>query len=203
MVLESVSGLKVMCDPYDNSCGYTQPQEEADIVTVSHDHFDHNAVSIVKGSPIVIKETGELEEKGIKIKGIHTWHDTENGSSRGGNIVYRLEIDNINFVHMGDIGHVLTGDQINDLKPCDILSVPVGGVYTVDADGAREIVNQLDPQVVIPIHYHTPSNKIGLNPVDEFLKDFLEVKRDKIWEGTRRDIPEQVVVHVLMAHGEK
>lgn len=202
MVLESVSGLKVLCDPYDDSCGYSPPADAVDIVTVSHDHFDHNAVDVVKGAPVIFKETGEFKEEGIEIRGIHTWHDTEGGNKRGSNIVYRFEIDNINFIHMGDVGHVLTEEQVADIKPCDILAVPVGGVYTVDAGGAREIVSQLDPQIVIPVHYHTPSNKIGLNTAEDFLKDFPEVRREEIWEGTRGDIPERVMIYVLAAHGE-
>lgn len=189
MILESISGRKIMCDPYDESVGYRLSNEDVDIVTVSHDHFDHSAADMVKGEPVVIKKADGFNEKG--------------GAERGDNIVFKFEIDNINFVHMGDIGHVLTDEQVKEIRPCDILAVPVGGVYTVDESGAKEIVNQLNPQIIIPIHYHTPSNKIGLNPVDGFLKNYTEVRREKFWEGTRTDIPERAEVWVLMAHGER
>jgi L-ascorbate metabolism protein UlaG (beta-lactamase superfamily) len=203
MVLETVDGIRIMCDPYDESFGYSIPNDNVDIVTVSHNHFDHNAVSIVKGEPLVIRDKGEYEYEGIKIKGIHTWHDPVGGNKRGENIVFKFCMDNINFIHMGDIGHVLTDGQINDLKPCDILAVPVGGIYTVNTNEAREIVKQLNPQIVIPIHYHTPSGTGELNTADEFLKEFMEVKREKIWEGIRTDIPRETVACVLFAHGEQ
>jgi L-ascorbate metabolism protein UlaG (beta-lactamase superfamily) len=204
MVLETFGGTKIMCDPYDESYGYELPKEEVDILTVSHmQHCDHNAVEIVRGNPKIINETGEYEEKGLKIKGIHTWHDSEFGSKRGDNIVYRFEVDNIFFVHMGDIGHILTDDQVKEITPCDILAVPVGGTYTVDADEAYEIVKQLNPQVVIPIHYHTPSNRIGLDTAEHFLEKFLEIKREKIWEGSRVNITNFQTAYALYAHGEK
>lgn len=204
MVIESVDGVRIMCDPYDDSVGYSLPDKEViDIVTISHDHFDHNAVDTIMGTPKTFREDGEFIERGIKIIGVHTWHDTEEGGKRGGNIAYKFVIDNINFIHLGDIGHILTEQQVKCLTPCDILAVPVGGVFTVDAAGAQEIVKQLNPRIVIPIHYDTPSNKVGLNSADTFMKGFMEVKREKIWTGVRSDIPNQIVVWMLKAHGER
>jgi L-ascorbate metabolism protein UlaG (beta-lactamase superfamily) len=203
MVLESFSGIKIICDPYGEDYGYVQPEEEADIVTISHDHSDHNAVDCVKGNPIVIRESGEFQVKGINICGIHSWHDNKQGSLRGSNIIYRFEIDHISFVHMGDIGHIIEPDQIKQLRPCDILAVPVGGTYTVDSEGAYEIVDKLKPGIVIPIHYHTPLNRISVDTEEKFISKFLEVKKVKFWEGTRKGLPRAAVPYVLEPLGEQ
>lgn len=202
MVIESLNGTKILCDPYDDSVGYRLPDADADIVTVSHNHFDHNAVDIVKGNPYVIRETGEFEHLGIKIKGITTFHDDEGGSKRGINIVFKFVIDNINFLHLGDVGHKLSDEHLKEMSPCDILAVPVGGVYTVDGVDAFEIARQLNPQIIIPVHYDTPSNKVGLNSAADFESRFPEIRRVKFWEGSRKDLPERVVVYTLMALGE-
>ncbi len=202
VVLESLSGLKILCDPYDKSIGYSLPTEEVDIITVSHNHFDHNAVGFVKGSPKVIRKTGEYYEDRININGIHTWHDSEMGRLRGNNISYRIEMDNISFVHLGDLGHVLEIHQVNALMPCDILFIPVGGIYTLDVDSAYEVVKQLKPQIVIPIHYHTPSNKTGIDSADNFIDKFLEVRNMKTVQVNRKNIPRHIAVYFLMAQGE-
>lgn len=202
MLIETSEDIKILTDPYDESLGYKLPDDEVDIVTISHDHFDHNAYVKIKGSPIVIREEGEFRERGIKIKGIHTWHDNKEGRLRGDNIAYKFEIDNINFVHLGDLGHLLSDEQVKELRPCDILAVPVGGVFTINAKAARDIVDQLNPQVVIPMHYATPSNKAGLDSEEEFIKEYLEVKRVKNWIGSRANIPRQTIIYVLLAHGE-
>lgn len=202
IIIESVNGTKILCDPYDDSVGYRLPEIDADIVTVSHNHFDHSAVDIVSGNPYVIKETGEFEHLGIKIKGIATFHDDKGGAKRGPNIAFKFEIDNINFLHLGDIGHVLSDEQVKEMRPCDILAVPVGGVYTVDGSGAFKIARQLNPGIVIPVHYDTPSNKVRLNTAADFESRFPEIRRVKLWKGLRKDLPERVVVYSLMAMGE-
>ncbi|MBU1326747.1 MBL fold metallo-hydrolase [Patescibacteria group bacterium] len=166
----------VVTDPYDKLVvGLTFPKVEADIVTVSHDHADHNHVSAVGGSPFVITGPGEYEIKGVSIIGISVLHDDEGGQKRGKNIIYRMEVDGIRIVHLGDLGHVLTTDQVDALDGVDVLFVPVGGEYTIDAVGAKAVVGDIDPAIVIPMHYHIEKlNKQtfgSLAPVSKFLSE--------------------------------
>lgn len=202
MLIESAEGIKIQCDPYDDTVGYRVPEFEPDIVTVSHDHFDHNAIDFTGGSPEIIREPGDFNVKGIKIKGVESFHDDCGGRKRGKNIIYRFTIDNMNFVHMGDIGHTLDEKTIRALKPCDIVAVPVGGRYTVGGRDAADIVKGLSPSAAIPVHYDTPSNKIGLADANEFLSEFMEIRRSRAWEGRRKDLKDNIVVEVLMALGE-
>ncbi|MFH1415924.1 MAG: MBL fold metallo-hydrolase [Elusimicrobiota bacterium] len=202
MVLNTADGITVVCDPYDDSYGYVMPADKADIITVSHDHTDHNASWRIQGEPTVIKGAGKYSEYGISMTGVSTWHDNEGGRSRGSNTVFNIRIDNINFVHMGDIGHVLEKHQAEMLRPCDILAVPVGGVFTVDWEGAARIVEQLDPRIVIPIHYHTPSSRLRIDTHEKFTGRFLETRSMELWDGNRSDIPENITVCLLQPCGE-
>jgi len=202
MVINAADGRTVVCDPYDASYGYLMPEDEADLITVSHDHTDHNATSCIRGEPKVIKGAGKFSEDGIDITGVSTWHDNEGGRLRGENTVYNIRMDNINFVHMGDIGHVLEKHQVEMLRPCDILAVPVGGVFTVDWEGACRIVRQLDPQVVIPIHYHTPLSRLRIDSHEKFTERFLEIRSVDMWDGKRSDIPGNTTVYLLRPCGE-
>ncbi len=195
--------IRIVCDPYDSSLGYKVPSEKAEIVTVSHGHFDHSAVDTVKGSPEIIDSAGEYEIPPVRIKGIKSWHDNSGGKERGSNVIFRFEMENIIFVHMGDIGHVPSSGQLEKIKPCDILAVPVGGVYTIDSKSAYETVNLINPRVVIPMHYDTPSNKIGLQPLGYFSDRFLDVQRLREFAGGRDILPKNLTVWELMAHGER
>jgi L-ascorbate metabolism protein UlaG (beta-lactamase superfamily) len=202
ILIESSGGIKIQCDPYDDTLGYRIPDFKPDIVTVSHNHFDHNGVEFTKGDPETVREPGDFNIKGIDIKGVELFHDNTGGRKRGKNIVYKLRIDNMDFIHMGDIGHVLSTEIARRLKPCDIVAVPVGGRYTVGGKEAADIVRSLAPSVVIPIHYDTPSNRLGLNGADQFLKEFMEIRRSRFWQGARKDLKKEVAVEVLMALGE-
>lgn len=166
----------VVADPYDKSLvGLTFPKVEADIVTVSHDHPDHNHVSAVGGSPFVVTGPGEYEIKGISIIGVSVFHDDVGGQKRGKNTIYRMEVDGVSIVHLGDLGHVLTTDQVDALDGVDVLFVPVGGEYTIDAVGAKSVVGDIEPAIVIPMHYYKEKlNKqtFGtLSPVSKFLSE--------------------------------
>jgi len=203
MLLESHKGKRLICDPYDTYVGYKPPAEKIDIATVSHNHSDHNAVNNLNGSPSVISTIGEFIEHGIKINGIYSWHDAFNGSKRGPNIIYKIEMDNIVFVHLGDLGHILNKEHISRIRPCDILAVPVGGGFTVDAEAASKIVDQVNPRIVIPMHYHTPSNTVNLDPVEWFSDRYIEVINCKTLELVRSRIPKNITVNILKAYGEK
>lgn len=202
-LLESVEGIKVLTDPYDASTGYKIPRDAPDIVTVSHGHFDHSAVETVRGQPLVISERGNTFEYGINFTGVKTFHDKKQGKERGENTVFVIKMDNINFIHLGDIGHELDFSLLQALGPCDILALPVGGIFTIADKTAAEIVSQLSPSLVIPMHYTTPSCRLDLNTEEKFTCRYPEVRRIKKWEGSRADFPSRMQVIVMRAKGEK
>lgn len=168
--LTSETGVTVITDPYDESVGYELPDVQADIVTVSHQHFDHNYVQGVSGNPEVIREAGNFFIKDILIKGIKSYHDDQGGSKRGTNIIYVFEIDGLKVCHLGDLGHVLDKEQIEQIGDVDVLLIPVGGTYTIDANGAAKVVSSLKPAMVIPMHYKTDRINFPIDGVDKFLQ---------------------------------
>jgi L-ascorbate metabolism protein UlaG (beta-lactamase superfamily) len=147
----------LVTDPYDpKAVGLKFPKVEADILTISHQHEDHNAKHNIAGTPFVIEGPGEYEVKGISVIGVSSFHDNEKGQQRGNNTMYSIEIDGIHLVHLGDLGHKLTEKDIEALGVVDILMVPVGGMYTITAKQAAELIPDIDPSVVIPMHYGRP-----------------------------------------------
>lgn len=161
----------VITDPYFPDLGYSLDNPSARIVTVSHQHPEHNYVQGVSGEPKAVLKPGGYEIAGVLIIGIGTFHDNERGARLGKNTVYLIEIDDINICHLGDLGHVLTADQVEEIGNVDVLLVPVGGVSTINAPIAAEVVRQLEPKVVLPMHYKTPAISRELETVDRFLKE--------------------------------
>ncbi|HOP94262.1 MAG: MBL fold metallo-hydrolase [Dictyoglomaceae bacterium] len=193
-------GKKIITDPFDTSVGYPLPEVEADIVTVSHSHFDHNAINIVKGKPIAIEGEGESSIYDITIKGISTYHDEEKGKKRGTNTIFIIETDGIRITHLGDLGHNLTEEHKEKIGRVDILCIPVGGTFTIDAEGAAKIVEFLKPKIVIPMHYKTPHSRLDIDTVDKFLKRInYPVKRweEKEVEVIKETIPANTEVWML------
>lgn len=165
------SRATLITDPYSPDFGYSLGKQEARIVTVSHQHPGHSYVEGIKGSPRVIAGPGEYEISGVLIIGVRTYHDTEKGEKRGKNTAYVIQIDEMTICHLGDLGHSLTSEQIEEMENTDVLLLPVGGVSTIDAVKATEVVRQLEPKAVIPMHYKTDAIKKNLQPVDAFLKE--------------------------------
>src|SRR5471030_901399 len=130
-IITSENGTKVLTDPFKKMLGYKLPEIEANIVSTSHEHGDHNNINAVKSSFVHINELGEFSEDGIEIKGVETFHDKFSGSKRGKNTVYNFKIDEINICHCGDLGHILTSNQIEEIGNVDILLLPVGGLATI------------------------------------------------------------------------
>lgn len=165
----------VITDPFfDAHLGIKFPKIEADIVTVSHSHSDHNAANLVKGSPFVISGPGEYEVKGVSFFGIHSFHDAKQGSQRGENTIYLIEMDSLRICHLGDLGEALNDQILEEINGVDILMVPVGGFYTIDSKQAAELVNQIEPSVVIPMHFKIPqmgSEFAQMVGVENFLKE--------------------------------
>lgn len=163
-------GTKILTDPFDKSVGYPIPETEADIVTTSHNHFDHNYTEAVKGAYTLFNSSGVHDARGVRITGISTYHDIAGGAKRGGNIVFIYEVDGLRICHCGDLGHVLTGSQADLAGKIDILMVPVGGNFTINARQALEVVEQLKPKVVIPMHFKTDFMDFPIEKADVFLK---------------------------------
>lgn len=166
---------KLVTDPFDpKAVGLKFPKTEADIVTVSHQHQDHNFTKAFDTHPLIIDMAGEYEKKGLRVFGFQTYHDNKKGAERGENIAYKFEGDDISVLHCGDLGMVWDDNFIDQLGDVDILMVPVGSYYTIDADQAVELVKRVEPSIVIPMHYgHAKLNPqifSKLTPVEEFLK---------------------------------
>ena len=161
----------IITDPFPPDLGFTLGKQNANIVTISHQHASHNYTKGVGGEPKIISGPGEYEISGILIIGIATFHDSVRGQTRGKNTVYLMEIDGISICHLGDLGHVLTSEQVEEIGDIDVLLLPVGGGSTINAAMAAEVIRQLEPKAVIPMHYKTPSLKRELDPVEDFLKE--------------------------------
>jgi L-ascorbate metabolism protein UlaG (beta-lactamase superfamily) len=159
----------IIADPYHPDLGYHLGEPEADIVTVSHFHPGHNYIAGVANEPNRIKSPGEYEIGGTFITGVATFHDDKKGSIRGKNTIYIIEMDGITLCHLGDLGHPLNPNLIEEIGDIDILFLPVGEVSTIPVDTAVEIVRQLEPHIVIPMHYKTEAFTGDLSPVDKFL----------------------------------
>jgi len=170
------NGTRIITDPYDDSIGYRVPSEAAQVVTVSHDHFDHGNFAAVPGNPQVLKEPGANQVAGLSFNGIRSSHDEAGGTKRGRNVMFTMDIDGMRLAHMGDLGHVLDATQLKELGKVDILLLPVGGVYTVEYNEAWQLVEQVKPRVIIPMHFKTPSLKFDLAPVERFFKGKKNVK---------------------------
>ena len=195
----------VVTDPYSlEKSGIKYPKHiTADIVTISHDHPDHNALHQVEGAPYVIRGPGEYEVKGVGVIGTSTFHDQEKGAKRGKNTVYRIEIDGISVVHLGDLGHTLSSAEVDALDGVDILMIPVGGHYTIDPAAAVSVVNEIEPSVVIPMHFRRPEMTgdafKDLATLPMFLKEIgkEEVVSQPKLTISKDKIPEQMQVVVL------
>ncbi|TAK33832.1 MAG: MBL fold metallo-hydrolase [Chloroflexota bacterium] len=181
-LITSDSGTRIITDPYQpgsygGSVGYAAITEPADVVTVSHEHGDHNYPQGVPGNPTIVKGPGEHKAKGISIKGVAAHHDDTGGSQRGSSDMMCFNVDGMNVCHVGDLGHMLSSEQLSQMGQVDVLFLPVGGVFTVDAVGATDVVDQVRPRVVIPMHYKVPKNGFDVAGVDDFLAGKANVVR--------------------------
>ena len=194
-------GVVVVTDPFDSEVvGLKMPSFEADIVTISHDHKDHNNLKAIRKDPFVIRAAGEYEVNGVFIEGIDAWHDAKDGAERGANIIYRLEIDDISITHLGDLGTTLDTKQLEKLEGTDILLVPVGGIYTVDAAKAVEVINQIEPRIVIPMHYQLPGGKIKLDGLDKFIKELgLKPTNEEKLKISKKELPAEDMELVILS----
>jgi len=166
---------KLVTDPFNEKMvGLPFPKIEADIVTVSHNHADHSQIDNISGNPLVIDWPGQFEKKGIRIFGFQSFHDKQKGVERGENNIYKIEVEGISIVHCGDLGVMPDDSTLDEIGDVGVLMVPVGGRFTLDANEAIELIKELEPSVVIPMHYNTSKlnqdNFKELVGVEEFLK---------------------------------
>ena len=168
-LMTSSCGTRILTDPFDEKVGYRLPSVEANIVTTSHNHFDHGNIRAVKGNFTHYGKPGEFAARDVKIKGVATFHDESNGTKRGENTVFIFEIDGMRICHCGDLGHILSPQQVSEIGSVDVLLVPVGGTFTINYEGAVKVVEQLKPVVTIPMHYRTHVLTFALDSVDRFL----------------------------------
>jgi len=200
-LISSETGVKIITDPYPQGSGlsYVPINEAADVVTMSHDHFDHNNVSSVPGKPQIITGSGNTNVKGIQFNGIAAHHDQSQGKERGANTIFCFSVDGVKLCHLGDLGHRLSQEQIDEIGGIDILLVPIGGVFTIDAKMAGAVVDDLKPRVAIPMHYKTAKCDWPLNTVDDFVLDKKNVKKinSSELEFKAGELPEATEIIVL------
>ncbi len=173
VVVERSDNYVIVFDPHDGeSIGLKKPDIKADMVLVSHEHYDHNAVDIVRkqGTRVFREFIGEAEIDNVRVKGLETYHDKFGGKRRGLNTIYIVETEGYRLAHLGDLGHIPGEDVLKHLENTDLLMIPVGGTYTIEPDEAWSIIVSTEPSIILPIHYWIPGLRLPLRPIDEFLK---------------------------------
>lgn len=169
------TGTSIVTDPFDEGVvGFPMPKVMANAVTVSHKHGDHNAIKSVLGSPQIIDELGAFEVDGIHIQSMHSYHDNVKGAKRGENLIFKFRMDGVELCHLGDIGEECNVTIVEAIMPVDILFVPIGGNYTIDAVQAKEYVDKIMPDIVIPMHYRTRDCELDIDKLNEFIDLFDE-----------------------------
>jgi L-ascorbate metabolism protein UlaG (beta-lactamase superfamily) len=174
-LLTSDAGTRLLIDPFDRFLGYKMPKPiEVEMVAVTHNHGDHNKIHVASGNYMLVNEPKEYSHEGISVKGIKTFHDKADGKKRGNNIIFRFDVDGLKVCHCGDLGHVLTEEQVKAIGKVDILMVPVGGRATINAADAAQVMHQLEATVTIPMHYSTKAlgiiGRIVFDKVDKFIQ---------------------------------
>lgn len=170
----------IFTDPFDRSIGLRPPQGHADIIFVSHNHCDHNNVSALKDSPVVIDLPGEYSARGVNAIGLETYHDKKEGAERGKNAVYIIESEDIKLCFMGDLGGDLTSSQLEQIDGVDILFIPVGGKYTLDGKEAAELTRKIEPKIVIPMHYKIKGLNMDISDEKKFCAEMGNCPTQKV-----------------------
>ncbi len=195
----------LIIDPYDPAkTGYKLPKLEADIVLVSHSHADHSYIKGVSNHALLIQTPGEYEKNDVTIYGLESFHDTSQGLERGRNIIFVIEIDDFTILHLGDLGHQLDKETLEKIPNVDVLMIPVGGIYTIDAKEASKVISDLEPGIVIPMHYQT-DDLTGISKKLESVEVFLHEMGadskmagvDKLKLSGRSDVPAETSIVVL------
>ena len=173
-LIELENGLRIVTDPYDATCGYPVTSVKADVVLVSHGHHDHSAVDTIPGAPRVIDASGEYDlGDGVSVIAVEAFHDDAEGTKRGRTLLFSIRAEGLNVLHLGDLGHIPTAAQAEALGTADVLMIPVGGFFTIDAAQAKATAELLQARVILPMHYKTCVNEDWpIAPVTEFTRLF-------------------------------
>lgn len=193
--------VTIITDPYNPTFGLKLPKKlEANIVTVSHPHSDHNYTEVISGHPFVVAGPGEYEIGGVTISGILSFHDKKKGALRGPNTIYLIEIDELIIGHLGDLDHDLGDRDLENIGKVDVLLVPVGGNFTLGASEAVKIISEISPKIVIPMHYKIPGSKLEIDPLDKFCKEIgcSSESQDKLIINAQ-NLPEEKEKIVILA----
>lgn len=177
--IETKSG-SVIVDPFGKELGLRVPRIKDDIVLVTHDHYDHNNIGEANPEAFVIDGPGEYEKQGIAVRGISSFHDKTSGKERGLNTIYTIKAEDVVVCHLGDLGQdKLIDEQLEEIGDVDVLMIPVGGKYTLDYKEAVEIINQIEPKIIVPMHYKVKDLKLDIDGPDKFIKE-IGLKPEKI-----------------------
>ncbi|KXA95447.1 hypothetical protein AKJ65_01700 [candidate division MSBL1 archaeon SCGC-AAA259E19] len=183
---EIKNSITIVTDPHDGeSVGLSPPETKGEIVTISHQHFDHSSGRdlVSKEETEVAKTVGTRKVKGIRIDGIQSYHDKNQGGERGENIIFVFDQGDFRICHLGDLGHKLSSEKIRELGSINILLIPVGGNYTIDAREAIEIIEKIEPDIVIPMHYKLSGLEVDISTE----KEFLRLAREKGWKVEEKE----------------
>ena len=192
-------GINILIDPFDATLGYTMTKEKINIITISHEHYDHNNTMGIKGKPTVLKGAVQRDTHKMFFKGIPSYHDSAYGKYRGINTIFVIKVDEMILCHLGDLGHLLEDVQLTEIGQVDILFIPVGGYYTINYQQAEQIIAQIKPKIVLPMHYKTDAIQWSLDPLSVFLnkKQNIKIVGNNAFEICPQSLPEETTIYVL------
>lgn len=190
--------ITIVTDPFDaTAVGIPFPKTEADVVTISHHHSDHGNMGGVKGNFICFDSPGEYEIKNSEITAVSSFHDERGGEERGKNVIFIYEVDGIHLCHLGDLGCELNAEQIEKIDGVDILFVPVGGETTIDGKKAAKVISDIEPKIVVPMHYRV-GKMSSLGTLEDFVKEIgKEPKKTDKLKIQKKDLPEELELVVI------
>lgn len=194
--------ITVFFDPFGKELGIRPPQGQADVVFVSHNHFDHNNIEALKGDPIVIDSPGEYAVKGINVIGVDSFHDMEEGAKKGHSTIFILEAEELKICHLGDLGSELNGKQLEEIDGVDVLFIPVGGNYTINGKKAAELIKKIEPAIVIPMHYKVEGSTAEIEDLQKFCSEMGNCPKEKTAKLNikKKDLEGKSMEVVIMDH---
>lgn len=192
--------VTVLIDPFSSEIGYKLGKQHADLVLITHDHPFHSDMDQVADDPLIFDTPGEYEAKDVFVYGIKTYHDKKNGEEKGQNTIFRFEMEGISIVHLGDLAHPLSPEVIEKLATVDILMIPVGGGDALNYKEAIDVINEIEPRIVIPMHYQIPGQKTKLDGVEKFAKEMgvsAAATEDK-FKIVKKELPEENTKTIIL-----